>query len=87
MSHTPNVAPAHPAQPSVEAIPTPNNQPAHHPPNPPGEELLKPSEVAQRWSCSIRTVQRYIADGRLPCKRLPGGHARIRAADAQKFLT
>jgi acetyl-CoA/propionyl-CoA carboxylase, biotin carboxylase, biotin carboxyl carrier protein len=41
---------------------------------------LRPSEVAQRTGASIRTVQRWIATGRLPARRV-GGRWRV-ASDA-----
>jgi excisionase family DNA binding protein len=40
--------------------------------------LLTTAEVAKTWHVSLRTVQRYIADGKLPAVQLPGGHYRIR---------
>lgn len=48
----------------------------------PDDAYLTPSQVAQRWSVSLRTVQRYIADGRLRAIKLPGGYYRVRPADA-----
>jgi excisionase family DNA binding protein len=43
--------------------------------------LLTSSQVARILHVSLRTAQRYIADGKLPAARLPGGHWRIRAED------
>lgn len=48
--------------------------------------LLTPSQVAAQWKVSIRTVQRYIADGRLKAVRLPGGQNRIKPEDAEAAL-
>ena len=44
------------------------------------------AEVAERWHVSVRTVQRYIADGKLKALRLPGGRYRIRPEDADAAL-
>ena len=41
------------------------------------DELLTSAQVAKMWRTSSRTVQRYIADGKLTGVRLPGGHYRI----------
>jgi excisionase family DNA binding protein len=49
-------------------------------------QLLTPSQVARLWGVSRRTVQRYIADGKIPAIRLPGGQYRIRAEDAQAAI-
>ncbi|MGZ4511989.1 MAG: helix-turn-helix domain-containing protein [Mycobacterium sp.] len=49
-------------------------------------EYLKAAEVARRWRVSPRTLQRYIASGRLKADRLPGGQYRIRAEDAEAAL-
>lgn len=43
--------------------------------------LLTPSQVADLWSVSLRTVQRYIAEGKLKAIRLPGGQYRIDPAE------
>jgi excisionase family DNA binding protein len=53
---------------------------------PPGEQLLSIAEVARLWHVSARTVQRYIADGKLKALRLPGGGYRIRPEDADAAL-
>jgi excisionase family DNA binding protein len=52
----------------------------------PDEELLTVAEVARRWHVSIRTVQRWIADGKLKAVRLPSGRYRVRPADADSAL-
>ncbi|WP_308124244.1 helix-turn-helix domain-containing protein [Mycolicibacterium xanthum] len=46
------------------------------------DPLLTVTEVARRWHVSVRSVQRWIADGKLPAIRLPGGQYRIRQSDA-----
>lgn len=46
------------------------------------DSLLTPSQVAKNWGVSLRTVQRYIADGRLKAVRLPGGYYRVHPEDA-----
>lgn len=44
--------------------------------------LLTPAQVAEIWQVSLRTVQRYIQDGRLKAIKLPGGYYRVRPEDA-----
>ncbi len=44
------------------------------------ERELTPREVAERLGVTARTVQRWIADGRLPAHRVGGRH-RVRPAD------
>ncbi|WP_409430576.1 helix-turn-helix domain-containing protein [Mycobacterium sp. SMC-16] len=46
------------------------------------DELLKPAQLAERWRVSLRTVHRYLADGRVKSIRTPGGRYRIRPEDA-----
>lgn len=49
--------------------------------------LLKPAEVAQILRVSTRTVRRYAADGRLPCRRVgPMGLLRFDVKDLAAFL-
>lgn len=48
--------------------------------------LLTPAELAVKWRCSTRTIQRYIKQGRLRADRLPGGSARIKRSEADKAL-
>ncbi|WP_371934613.1 helix-turn-helix domain-containing protein [Mycobacterium sp. TY815] len=50
------------------------------------DSLLTPSQVAKNWGISLRTVQRYIADGRLKAVKLPGGYYRVHPADARAAL-
>lgn len=48
--------------------------------------FLTPSQVATKLRVSLRTVQRYIADGKLPAVKTPGGHYRIKESDAEAAL-
>ncbi|QBI97723.1 helix-turn-helix DNA-binding protein [Gordonia phage Dogfish] len=50
------------------------------------DDLLTTRQIATEWHVSVRTVQRYIASGRLPAVRLPGGQRRIRRADVDELL-
>ena len=45
------------------------------------DDFLTPAEVAHQWKVSLRTVQRYIGDGRLKAVKLPSGRYRIRRSD------
>jgi excisionase family DNA binding protein len=49
--------------------------------------LLTPSQVAELWKVSLRTVQRYIAENKLRAIKLPGGQYRIRPEDAEAAIT
>lgn len=49
--------------------------------------LLTPSQVAEKWQVSLRTVQRYIQDGRLKAIKLPGGYYRVREEDADAAIS
>jgi excisionase family DNA binding protein len=40
--------------------------------------FLTVADVAEELAVSIRTVQRYVADGALRAVRLPGGQIRVR---------
>lgn len=44
------------------------------------EQPLTVQQVATEWGVSVRTIQRYIEQGRLQATRLPGGHSRISRA-------
>lgn len=48
---------------------------------------LTPSQLAEQWKVSLRTVQRYLAEGRIKAVRLPGGQYRIRPEDAESAIT
>lgn len=48
--------------------------------------FLTPAQLAETWGISLRTVQRYLQTGQVKAIRLPGGHYRIRAEDADAAL-
>lgn len=56
-------------------------------PDDPKASLLTLSDVADQWKVSLRTVQRYVADGRLKAIKLPGGYYRVRPEDAEAAIT
>lgn len=45
------------------------------------------TEAAELLRVSVRTVSRYVADGRLPAVTLPTGRPRLRRADVEALLT
>ncbi len=47
---------------------------------------LTPTDLAARWNISLRTVQRYLAEGRIKAVKLPGGQYRIRPEDADAAI-
>ncbi|MGV8874824.1 MAG: helix-turn-helix domain-containing protein [Rhodococcus sp. (in: high G+C Gram-positive bacteria)] len=49
-------------------------------------EILTVGQVASEWGVSARTIQRYIASGRIVATRLPGGQSRIKRSDAEAAL-
>jgi excisionase family DNA binding protein len=49
-------------------------------------ELMTQASAAQELGCSVRTIRRYIADGRIPAVRL-GREIRIDPVDLDAFLT
>lgn len=52
----------------------------------PPAPALTIDEVADRHRVSRRTVERWIASGRLPASKLPGGLVRIDQVDADNLL-
>jgi excisionase family DNA binding protein len=50
------------------------------------DDLISTGEAAQLLGVHRTTVARYIAEGRLPAKRLPGGQFRIRRDEVLKLL-
>lgn len=50
-------------------------------------KLLTIHDVAERWSCSARTVQKKIATGELPAVHLGPKLVRIRPEDVEAFET
>ena len=51
------------------------------------DEILTTGQVAKEWHVSVRTIQRYIANGQLKAVRLPSGIARVRRSDAEAALS
>lgn len=49
----------------------------HHPPTVPPIRLLTTAQAAGEIQVSVRTIWRYIADGRLKALRLPDGQYRV----------
>jgi excisionase family DNA binding protein len=49
-------------------------------------EYISVGIIAKRCGVSNTTVLRWIAAGRLPAFRLPGGHYRIESHDFSEFL-
>jgi excisionase family DNA binding protein len=47
----------------------------------PGEKLLTKGEVAQLCRVEIRTVDRWVAAGKITCYRTPGGRMLFRKKD------
>lgn len=47
----------------------------------PGEKLLTKCEVAQLCRVEIRTVDRWVAAGKIRCYRTPSGRLLFRKAD------
>jgi excisionase family DNA binding protein len=45
-------------------------------------DLLTVSQVARQLNVSTQAVRRWIANGKLKALKTPGGHYRIRPADA-----
>ena len=48
---------------------------------PPGEKLLTKGEVAQLCRVEIRTVDRWVAAGKIRCYRTPSGRLLFRRSD------
>jgi len=47
----------------------------------PGEKLLTKGEVAQLCRVEIRTVDRWVAAGKIKCYRIPSGRLLFRQRD------
>ncbi len=47
----------------------------------PGEKLLTKGEVAQLCRVEIRTVDRWVAAGKIKCYRIPSGRLLFRKTD------
>lgn len=52
-----------------------------------GDGYLSTAQAAQVAGVSIRTIDRYVADQRLSCLRLPSGHRRFRREDVEALLS
>ena len=50
------------------------------------DRLLTVAEVSERLKVLPGSIRRYIAEGRLPALRIPGGYYRIRERDLKRFL-
>ena len=49
----------------------------------PEKELLRPEEVADFWSVSVKTIYRWIDLGIIPAEK-KGGTVRVRRVEAEK---
>lgn len=49
-------------------------------------DLLSPAQAADELGVSLRTLDRYVAQGRIVPARTPGGHRRFRRADLARLL-
>ena len=49
----------------------------------PEKELLRPEEVADFWSVSVKTIYRWIDLGIIPAEK-KGGTVRVRHSEAEK---
>lgn len=49
-----------------------------------GKRRITAAEAARRLGVHKSTVTRWIAAGKLPAKRTPGGHYRIRPSDLRR---
>lgn len=50
------------------------------------KDRLRIGEAAELLRLSVRQVQRYCTDGRLPSHRTPGGQLRIKRKDLDPYL-
>lgn len=51
------------------------------------DKLLSPEEASAALGVSVRTLTRYVKDGRLTVKRTPGGHRRFDPEEVAALLT
>jgi excisionase family DNA binding protein len=47
---------------------------------------VSPAQAAERVGVTKETIRSYIAKGKLPAKRLPGGYYRICVTDLEEML-
>ena len=50
-----------------------------------GDRLLYPYDAARMLGVHPSTLLRYVAAGRLPAQRTPGGHHRYRSSDVMRL--
>lgn len=50
-----------------------------------GSRYISAAEAARRLDVNTSTVTRWIAAGKLPAFRTPGGHWRVKATDVEKM--
>ena len=58
-----------------------------HRPTPALPDYLTYAEAAELLRVSVRTVSRYVADGRIDAVTLPTGRPRLRRADVESLLS
>ncbi|HEX7518332.1 MAG TPA: excisionase family DNA-binding protein [Chthoniobacterales bacterium] len=49
------------------------------------DKLLRKREVAERWACSLKTVEREVQDGTLTRVKIRGG-VRFRETEVNKII-
>jgi excisionase family DNA binding protein len=49
------------------------------------DKLLRKREVAERWACSLKTVEREVQDRKLTCIRIRGG-VRFLESEVNKII-
>jgi len=50
------------------------------------EQFVSPAQLARALAVGESTVKRWIDQGRVPAEKTPGGHRRVRMADALSFI-
>ena len=50
------------------------------------EELLTVTEAAARARCTPDTIRAWIREGRLPNRKTPGGHFRLRPSELEAAM-
>ena len=51
-----------------------------------GHRLISAAEAARRMDVNKSTMTRWIAAGKVPAFRTPGGHWRVRAVDVDAMV-
>lgn len=51
------------------------------------DDILTPREVTRLLGIGTRTLDNYVAEGRLRCQKLPSGHRRFRRGDVMALLS